>query len=119
VTTERALDPAALDRLLDFAGGDAGFVAELIDTFLEDAITQLQRMAEAARVGAIQELLIASHSLKTNSANVGAMQLSALCRSLEADARSGEVPDAVARVEDAGGAFAAARAGLLELRTAS
>jgi HPt (histidine-containing phosphotransfer) domain-containing protein len=119
VTSERALDPTAFDRLLDFAGGDADFVTELIDTFLEDAVTQLQRMADAARAGAIGELLIASHSLKTNSANVGAMQLSALCRLLEADARSGEVPDAVARVEGAEGAFAAARAELLELRSAS
>lgn len=119
MTSDRALDPAALDRLLDFAGGDAEFVDELIATYLDDAVDQLARMAAAARSGSTADLVIAAHSLKTNSANVGAARLSDLCRSLEADARSGDVPDAVARVEAAEAEFSVVGAELAAIRAGS
>jgi HPt (histidine-containing phosphotransfer) domain-containing protein len=119
---DRTLDPAAMDRLLDVAGGDPEFVDELLDTYLEDAVSQLARMAAAAEedggVGGVGvgDLMIAAHSLKTNSANVGATALADLCRSLEADARLGPVPDGAERVAAIAAAFEHDRRALAELR---
>jgi len=113
------LDPGALDRLLSFAGGDAEFVVQLVDTFIEDAVGQLDRMAAAIASGSMPDLVLAAHSLKSNSANAGAAQLATICRALEADARDGLVPDAEARVAQARAAFDAARLALLAGREAS
>ena len=119
MTGDRALDPAALDRLRELAGGDEDFVRELLTTYLEDAVGQLARMRAAAEAGDQPALMMASHSLKSNSANVGAFHLADLCRALEADARAGAVPDAIDRVVAAETAFGVARAELVELGAGS
>jgi PAS domain S-box-containing protein len=106
------LDPAAMDRLLSLAGGDQGFVDQLVATFIEDAQGQLERMEAAVKSGSMPDLVLASHSLKSNSANAGAARLSAICKSLEADARTGTVPEAVERVAQARAAFDEVRAAL-------
>ena len=104
------LDPAGLQRLSDMTGGDAAFVDELVATFLEDAVGQLASMSVAATAGSAADMVLPAHSLKSNSANVGAMRLSELARALEADARSGSLPDAEARVAIAGAELEAVRA---------
>jgi HPt (histidine-containing phosphotransfer) domain-containing protein len=111
--TEGVLDRDAIDRLLEITGGDAGFVDELIDTYLEDAETQLAALREAARAGDVASMERPAHSLKSSSATVGAMALAELCRSLEADARTGVVDDATGRVAACDRAFASARRELL------
>jgi HPt (histidine-containing phosphotransfer) domain-containing protein len=111
-----AIDTAALDRLLDMTGGDLGFLDELVDTYLEDASAQLRAMREAADTGGAAELVRPAHSLKSNSANVGAETLAEMCRSLEAAARSGQVDDAVERVAAAETEFEAVRAALIATR---
>ena len=59
-----------------------------------------------------------AHSLKSNSVNVGATVLAELCRSLEADARAGAVPDMQARIAAADAEFAEVRDALLAERRA-
>ena len=59
-----------------------------------------------------------AHSLKSNSVNVGATVLADLCRSLEADARVGAVPDMRARIAAADAEFAGVRDALLAERRA-
>jgi len=110
------LDPAALAHLLEITGGDVEFVDELIDTYLEDAIVQLDAMRQAADEGDSAAMVRPAHSLKSNSANVGATALTELCRSLETDGRSGSVADAVGRVRDCEQAFADVRTALLATR---
>ncbi len=110
------IDRAALDRLLETTGGDAGFLGELIDTYLVDTPGQLAALHRAAEAGDVGELVRPAHSLKTNSANVGAERLSALCRQLETAARGGTVEDAAARVAVAEAEFEAVRAELLAFR---
>jgi HPt (histidine-containing phosphotransfer) domain-containing protein len=114
--TDRVLDPDAIDRLLDITGGDPGFVDELIDTYLEDAEAQLAALRQAARDGDTVSLERPAHSLKSSSATVGAMALAELCRSLEADARTGVVDDATGRVTACDRAFASARVELVAAR---
>ncbi|HLX34595.1 MAG TPA: response regulator [Candidatus Limnocylindrales bacterium] len=114
-----AVDRAALDRLLATTGGDTAFLAELIDTFLADAPVQLDAMRAAAASGDAADLVRPAHSLKTNAANMGALSLSAMCRSLELAARGGTVDDAVARVAAAEAEFEAVRVALGAARPAS
>ena len=94
----RSVDPRALARLLEITGGDPEFVDELIQTYLDDAVVLLEAMREAADSGSPEELVRPAHSLKSNSASVGAERLAELCRQLEADARSGTVERGPERV---------------------
>lgn len=59
-----------------------------------------------------------AHSLKSSSANVGAAALAEACRSLEADGRTGVVPDLADRVADCDRQFTDVRAALLAERAA-
>lgn len=113
----RSVDPAALDRLLEMTGGDPEFVDELIQTYLDDAVAQLEGMRAAAADDSPEKLIRPAHSLKGNSANVGASRLEDLCRQLEADARAGPVERAADRVAAAEAEFERVRAELARLRT--
>ena len=112
------LDPAAMTRLLEITGGDQGFVDELIDTFIEDATTQIDALRVAATAGDAEAIVRPAHSLKSNAANVGATDLGELARRLEADGRSGRVPDVDARIATVETEFAAVRDALLAERAA-
>ena len=110
------IDPAAFARLADLAGGDEAFIDELVDTYAVDGDDQVDRLRTAAARVDPPALVIAAHSLRTNSANVGATVVAELARALEADARGGSVADPTARVEAIADAFEAARAALLVQR---
>jgi two-component system, sensor histidine kinase and response regulator len=114
----RSVDPAALDRLLVMTGGDPEFLDELIQTFVEDAVVQLDAMRSAAETGANADLVRPAHSLKSNSANMGAERLSDLCRGLEADARAGAVDRAIDRVAETANEFERVRAEITALQAA-
>ena len=110
------IDREALDNLLEITGGDPEFLDELIETYLADAEEQIAAMREALADGHDAALMRPAHSLKSNSANVGATVLAELCRSIELDARNGAVPDAAARLETVETEFAYVRAALQEAR---
>ena len=116
--SEPTLDPAAFAHLLEITGDDLDFVDELIDTYLEDAAVQLDAMRSAAEASDEAALVRPAHSLKSSSANVGAMALAEMCRSLEADGRAGAVADMAARVDACGRSFSDVRDALLAARTA-
>ncbi len=82
--SERAvIDHEALDMLLEAVGGDAAFLAELIDAYFVDTLELLATMRRSLVAKDAQELQRAAHSLKSNSANFGAHTLTGLCRELE------------------------------------
>ena len=117
MTNDRgAVDPAAIDRLLEMTGGDPEFLDELVQTYLEDALVQLEAMRTAADAGSAEDLVRPAHSLKSNSASMGAERLSEQCRALEADARSGTIAQAAEHVADAAAEFERVRSDLLGLR---
>jgi HPt (histidine-containing phosphotransfer) domain-containing protein len=74
--------------LIDLLDGDAQLTAEV----LRDFEAALQRGADeidaAFRENRVEDLVVASHKLKSSSRTVGAMALGALCERLEAGARS-------------------------------
>jgi HPt (histidine-containing phosphotransfer) domain-containing protein len=113
-----AIDAATFANLLEMTGGDIEFVDDLVDTYLDEGVSLIERLrtAAAAGDGATGELLRAAHSLKSSSLNVGALPLGELCRALEADARGGPVADAGTRVDAIASGFDDARAALLAER---
>ena len=112
------LDPAAMARLLEITGDDVSFVDELVDTFIEDAATQLDALRAAADGDDADAAVRPAHSLKSNSMNVGATVLADLTRSIETDGRSGAIPDLAERVRAVETEFAGVREALLAERAA-
>ena len=110
------IDQVAFERLLEITGGDLAFVDELVDTYLSDAVVQLDGMRRAAADADAAAMVRPAHSLKSSSENVGALALADRCRSLEAEAKAGAVPDAIARVAACDDAFTAVSAALLAQR---
>jgi HPt (histidine-containing phosphotransfer) domain-containing protein len=112
------IDAAAFANLLEMTGGDIEFVDDLVDTYLEEGVSLIERMrtAVSAGDGGTDELLRAAHSLKSSSLNVGALALGEQCRALEADARGGPVADAGPRVDAIASGFDDARRELLAER---
>jgi HPt (histidine-containing phosphotransfer) domain-containing protein len=111
-----AIDRETLDRLLDITGGDVEFLDELVDTYLEDGHAQVAAMQAGLASGVVEDLVRPAHTLKSSSANVGALQLAEACRELEAAARGGAVDDASGRVTAIAAAFDAAHDELLAER---
>lgn len=100
--SDQTIDRAALNNLLATVGGDKAFLAEMIDTFLDDAPKLLAAMHHAVDDTNAEELRRAAHTLKSNSANFGAMNLSKMCKELEEIGKSGALDGAaegIARIE--------------------
>jgi PAS domain S-box-containing protein len=98
------LEHAALDRLASsLGGGDEGreAVAELVDTFLEDAAALMAKLRGAVERRDAEEARRAAHTLKSNGATFGALSFSVLCRELETLGRHGELEAAPALLERA------------------
>jgi histidine phosphotransfer protein HptB len=79
--TAPTIDRATFDALRDTTGAD--FVAELVDTFLEEAPAMLQELRSALAAGDADKFRRAAHSLKSNSNTFGALALGTLARELE------------------------------------
>lgn len=75
------IDPHTFDELQANAGAD--FVAELVDTFAEEAPPLLDEMRHALVDGAAERFRRAAHSIKSNSSTFGATRLAAMARELE------------------------------------
>jgi two-component system, sensor histidine kinase and response regulator len=85
-----ALDPAVLDHLGSNGGADgAAFVRRVVEVFLSDSGQQLTELRRAVDEGDAKAVHRVAHTLKSSSAAVGAVRLSALCRSLEFGAAGG------------------------------
>lgn len=78
---QSVIDPHTFDELQANAGAD--FVAELVDTFAEEAPLLLAELRGALAAGAAERFRRAAHSLKSNSSTFGATGLAAMARALE------------------------------------
>jgi HPt (histidine-containing phosphotransfer) domain-containing protein len=92
------IDRTALDALLEITGGDHSFLDDLIEAYLEDARELLATMRHAVVTENPTELRRAAHSLKSNSANFGALTLARLCQELEERAKNGVLEGASGRI---------------------
>ncbi len=89
------IDATVHDGLRDLMGDD---FASLIDAYLEDTALFVQQMQDACARGDMDAMQIPAHSMKSSSANIGAMGLSTLARELEGQIRSGNPVQVEGRV---------------------
>lgn len=86
------LSQAALAQLRRIeAMGEEGFVAQLCLLFLEETRARLPRMAAALHRGDAAALAREAHTLRSGSAQVGALTLSELAGEIEAASRAGHL----------------------------
>jgi len=93
------LDTATLVDLEDIMGDE---LVTLVDAYLRDGETRMQNLRDAAARGDSVEVGKLAHSLKSSSANLGAMPLSTRARQVEEAARNGTLAnpiDSVAALE--------------------
>jgi len=107
---EPRIDRAVFAELQAAAG--AVFVAELIDTFIQEAPAMLGELRAARAEGAADRFRRAAHSLKSNANTFGAAELARLARDLEL----GGLPGDVTSVDALAAAFDAAAVELKALR---
>ena len=81
-----ATDASALDRLRRFGGGK--LLREMIALFLAAAPERIQAARRAEARGDAHDIELALHSLKSSSAQLGAMQMQRLCEAGEQRARA-------------------------------
>ncbi|MBI4790760.1 MAG: GAF domain-containing protein [Chloroflexi bacterium] len=98
-----SLDMDTFNQLVASTGEDAEFMQELINAFLADAPQLLAQMRDAFGANQLDDFRRAAHSLKSTSANFGALNLSALAKELELVAKAGALEgagDKLTRVEE-------------------
>ena len=108
--SESVIDQAAFDSLIEMVGDD--FIGELVETFLEDAPGLFAQMNQALVDGDAELFRRAAHSLKSNSASFGAMQLSAQAREMEYLGRDEKLDEAGPKMTQMETAYEAAAAAL-------
>lgn len=79
------LDPQILDELVQIAGSET---ARIVGLFLEDAPRLIARLENAASGPDLEAMRDAAHTLKSSSANVGALALSTAAKRVELGARA-------------------------------
>jgi HPt (histidine-containing phosphotransfer) domain-containing protein len=91
MTVEPVIDAAALDQMLEDTGGEAEFVIEIIDDYLENACALLADIGAAVSAGDAAAGRAAAHTLKSTSASVGAVGYAAIAKEAEEALGTGDV----------------------------
>jgi signal transduction histidine kinase/CheY-like chemotaxis protein len=78
-----AIDTEVFQELKDLVGNDPEVLAEIVDSFLEDAPQRLQKIREAINKANAALLRSIAHALKSLSLTIGAKTLVKLCQELE------------------------------------
>jgi HPt (histidine-containing phosphotransfer) domain-containing protein len=118
VSESSVIDSAAYEELFASTGGDPGFIRELIDTYLADAPDLFAQMRSALAAGDAETFRRAAHSLKSNSASLGALALSAQAKELEMMGKAGTLEGAAAKIAAADVGYARVKVALEQKRAA-
>ena len=110
-----SLDDDALKNLRDLGGDE--FLGEVIEAFLADAPELIATLRRSLGEPNSEELRRAAHTLKSNGATLGAEQFAELCRTLEQQAKSGELDGASELVDRIGEEYLALGEALSALRS--
>ena len=99
VKSQSILDRKVLQSLRQMAGAKAATIlCQIINNYLEDAPQLLQGIRDAIEAGDAQALQQSAHTLRSSSANLGAIHLSNVCKELELMGRNGTTTDAPERM---------------------
>jgi CheY-like chemotaxis protein/HPt (histidine-containing phosphotransfer) domain-containing protein len=97
-----AIKEDIVNELIDVMGGE---FTTLVKVYLEDTPKNLKLLDVAAERGDTQAMIAPAHSLKSTSANLGAMALSDLAKLIEHGARAGTLRDSLGMARQAGVEF--------------
>ena len=95
------LDRSVVDELRDSVGGDEEFIADLVSTYVSEGSGHFAAMQAAADAGDAAAIVRPAHTLKSSSAALGAMRLSAIAREIEMAGRDGTTDGLSERVKEA------------------
>jgi HPt (histidine-containing phosphotransfer) domain-containing protein len=90
--TESLIDAETWEMMKSMT--DATFLGELLDTFHTDSLDLIEQMRSGLGERNIDTVRRAAHSLKSNSASLGANRLAEACRDLEFLAKGGTLEGA-------------------------
>jgi CheY-like chemotaxis protein/HPt (histidine-containing phosphotransfer) domain-containing protein len=107
-----AIERAIFDELLDIMGSE---FAALVKVYLEDTPKNLRILAQSSQQGDVAGMVAPAHSLKSTSANLGAMALSDVAKKIETMARTNTLTDPVSIAKQAIAEFERAAAELKAL----
>lgn len=93
-----AIDRSIFDELLEVMGSE---FSDLVTVYLEDTPKNLRVLAEAAKRGNSEAMVAPAHSLKSTSANLGAISLSEIAKRIEHGGRSNLLTDPIAEAKAA------------------
>ena len=83
------IEQSALSALRDLQmPGKPDILKKVINAYLSSSAPQIETLKEACSAEDIEKVQNSAHTLKSSSANVGAMELSELCKGLEMDCRN-------------------------------
>jgi HPt (histidine-containing phosphotransfer) domain-containing protein len=117
-TPADGLDARVLDSLRELGGDDdPGLLNELIGIFLEDAPLRMKDIETALRNGDIKLLERAAHTLKSSSANIGALGLAGICRRMEDLARAQDADSCRPLYEESSASLASVALALGQIRS--
>jgi HPt (histidine-containing phosphotransfer) domain-containing protein len=111
---ELVIDRAVYSELRDTTGAE--FVAQLVDTFVEEGAGMLAELRGARADGNAERFRRAAHSLKSNGNTFGALKLAALARAFELKGLDAEPSRDAAALAALEAEFARAAAELKTLR---
>jgi len=94
------VDLDVIDELSEATGGDMDFVRELVETYVAESTGHVAELEAAIAAGDVAALVRPAHTLKSSSASVGAMRLSAIGRTIEETSRTGSMDGLAERVAE-------------------
>jgi CheY-like chemotaxis protein/HPt (histidine-containing phosphotransfer) domain-containing protein len=109
-----AIDMNVVRDLMDLMGSD---FHDLIRVYLEDTPKNLSALERGARSNDIDALVAPAHSLKSTSANLGALLLADMAKRIEQGARSGDIGEPVLMVAQLQNEYQRASAQLKQMLT--
>jgi HPt (histidine-containing phosphotransfer) domain-containing protein len=95
------LDRTVVDELRDSVGGDEEFISDLVSTYVNEGSGHFAAMQAAVDANDAAAIVRPAHTLKSSSAALGAMRLSAIARDIEMAGREGAADGLKERVREA------------------
>jgi HPt (histidine-containing phosphotransfer) domain-containing protein len=98
-----SLDWSTLNSYRDFMGEDAdSFIEDIIRSYLSDAPRLLDTLKETITSGDAARFVRSAHTLKSNSATLGATQLASMAAELEQSGKTTPLTELADKVSTAG-----------------
>jgi signal transduction histidine kinase/CheY-like chemotaxis protein len=115
---EGPLDQSALDKLRKLEQTVPGLFTKVMDLFLLDTPPRIEDIQDAILKDDAAQLARLAHAMKGSAANIGALELAAICARVEAHAEAGDLADASAGASKLGQEFQRVRDALNRTRVA-